>query len=93
MARIRFLFFPERAVAKLMRRGISRVEASQLLRNSHVLAANPHPRAPGGRFLIGRTDGGRVLTLAVYPTHDPALWIVHTGWDATPEQARALDRA
>jgi uncharacterized DUF497 family protein len=56
------------ALGKLGARGISADEAEQLVRNEHAIVRNPSATAtdPGKRRLIvGRTDGGRVLTLVV----------------------------
>jgi uncharacterized DUF497 family protein len=79
---------------KLGARGISVNEARQLPRNDHQLRRNP--RAPrGGKhrlMLIGRTDGGRVLTLVVERTPDPNSWAIVTGWTASPRERKVLWR-
>jgi hypothetical protein len=49
--------------------------------------------ARGGRFmLIGRTDGGRVLTLVIERTLDPNSWEIVTGWTASPSERKVLGR-
>jgi hypothetical protein len=54
----------ERALDKLAARGISADEPPQLRHDSYVVLHNP--RDPERRrFLIGSTDGGRVLTLVI----------------------------
>lgn len=30
--------------------------------------------------MIGRTDGGRALTLVIEQTADPTTWLIATGW-------------
>jgi Phage integrase family len=45
-----------------------------------------------GRLLIGRTDGGRVLTLVIERTVDPTTWLIVTGWGATLAERRMLRR-
>lgn len=42
--------------------------------------------------MIGVTHGGRLLTVVLYPTHDPADWHVATAWDATSAQRAAYHR-
>ena len=60
----------ERALDKLAARGISADEPPQLRHNRYVVLHNP--RDPERRrFLIGSTDGGRVLTLVTEQTVDP----------------------
>ena len=79
----------ERAVEKLGARSISGDEAAQLPGNAHVFVRNP--RDPGRRrFLIGATDGGRVLTLVIEQTVDPTTWLIVTGWSATEAERRIL---
>jgi uncharacterized DUF497 family protein len=73
---------PEFAQVKLGRRNISAAEARQLLWNDPEERANP--RSPLGRdrqLLIGRTNGGRRLTLVIEATVDRTAWRVITGWD------------
>jgi hypothetical protein len=41
--------------------------------------------------LIGRTDGGRILTLVVEATADAATWQIVTGWDSTPAERKLLE--
>ena len=52
------------------------------------LGARPSER----RTLIGRTDGGRVLTLVVEETLEPTSWLIITGWTATERERKLLDR-
>jgi hypothetical protein len=81
----------QRALDKLGTRSISAGEAAQLPRNRHVIVRNP--RDPGRRrFVIGSTDGGRVLTLVVEQTVDPTTWLIVTGWSATEPERRILSR-
>ena len=76
------------AIEKLGKRGISDREVEQLPRNRHVIGRNPH----GGnrRLMVGRTDGGRRLTLAIEATLDPTTWLVITGWEATDRERKML---
>ena len=73
-------------------RGISPDEAAVLPRNRHVVVHDP--RGPGTRrFLIGASDGRRVLTLVIEWTMEPTTWLIVTGWDATAAERRILSRA
>jgi len=75
------LLVTEAALDKLGARSISSEEAEQLLRNDHVAVRNPRTPEPGTRrLLIGRTDGGRQLTLVIEQTVDPTTWLIVTGW-------------
>jgi hypothetical protein len=44
------------------------------------------------RFLIGSTDGGRVLTLVIEQTVEPTTWLIVTGWNATAAERNLLSR-
>ena len=70
---VRELLATEVALDKLGARGISMEETEQIPRNDHVTARNPRKvsEADIRRLLIGRTDGGRVLTVVVERTVDP----------------------
>jgi hypothetical protein len=61
---VRELLVTEVALDKVGVRGISAIEVEQVPRNRHVTIRNPRHGSPGGgrRLLVGRTDGGRVLT-------------------------------
>jgi len=41
--------------------------------------------------VIGRTDGGRAVTLVVERTPDPTTWVIVTGWSATDRERKILD--
>lgn len=85
------LLLTEAAIDKLGARAISIEETHAVPRNASVVVRNPHSEPPGKRrLLIGRTDGGRVLTLVIERTTDPTTWLVVTGWDATVRERRLL---
>lgn len=90
--RVHELLATKAAVDKLGARGISTREAEQLPRNHHLTTNNPR-EAPGGAervLLIGRTDGGRRLTLVIERTEDPSVWLIVTGWSATVNERTIL---
>ncbi|HEV2790423.1 MAG TPA: hypothetical protein VGV69_03905 [Solirubrobacterales bacterium] len=86
------LLATDAARVKLGARGISTEEAEQLPRNLHATMRNPRG---GGEeedrlLLIGKTNGGRTLTLVLERTIDPTSWLIVTGWDATERERRIL---
>ncbi len=86
------LLVTETAMMKLGGRGIAIEEARQLPRNANVTVRNPRAdRHPKRRLLIGRTDGGRTLTLVIEGTIDPTTWLIVTGWDAADRERTILD--
>jgi hypothetical protein len=80
------------AIDKLGARAISVDEAGQLARNPHLTVRNPDaPPGPGHRrLLIGRTDGGRVLTLVIEETIEPTTWLIIAGWSSTDHERKLL---
>jgi len=79
------------ALDKLGARGISAQEAEQVPRNPHATVRNPRGGGEAGkrRLLIGRTDGGRPLTLAIERTIEPTTWLIVTGWSSTGPSVRS----
>jgi hypothetical protein len=71
-------------------RAISADETEQLLHNDHVTVHNPSDETSSRRLLIGRTNGGRPLTLVIEQTLDPTTWLVVTGWEATDSERKIL---
>jgi hypothetical protein len=87
------LLATDAARVKLGARDISTEEAEQLPRNRHATARNPRAGGQEGDrlLLIGRTDGGRALTLVLERTVDPTSWLIVTGWESTQRERRILD--
>jgi len=83
---VRRLVFAPAAVEKLGARSISAADVVQLVANRAIVAANPRPRVPGSRWLIGPTDGGRLLTVVIEPTAEVGVWRVRTGWPSSTAQ-------
>lgn len=88
------LLATEVALGKLGARNISADEAGQLPRNRHVIVRNPHGNGEHDkrRLIVGKTDGGRVLTLVIERTIDPTTWLIVTGWSATDPERNLLKR-
>lgn len=89
------LLVSEATVNKLGSRGIVVEEARQLIDNLHKIVLNQgrhrtHREENTRRLLIGRTDGGRVLTLVVEQTIDPTTWLIVTGWSASQSERRMI---
>lgn len=87
------LLVTEAALAKLGARSISAEEAEQIPRSAHAIVRNPTDVDQPGkrRLLIGRTDGGRVLTLVIEQTLDPTTWLIVTGWSATEVERKIIE--
>jgi uncharacterized DUF497 family protein len=87
------LLVTEVAIDKLGARGITTHDARQIPRNAHVVVRNPNKTSPGRRrLLIGRTDGGRAMTLVIEQTVDPTTWLIITGWDSSSRERKLLRR-
>jgi hypothetical protein len=96
MDAIRELLATNDAVGKLGARTISIDEAQQLLDNRYVIVPNPRRGrsrvgAIARRLVVGRTNGGRALTLVVERTREPSTWLIITGWEATARERKLLD--
>ena len=95
MDAIRELLATKDAADKLGARGISIGETQQLIDNRYVIVRNrgrrrARERELARRLVIGRTDGGRTLTLVVERTVEPTTWIIVTGWSATDRERKIL---
>ena len=67
-------------------------EAEQLPRNRHLTIRNPRAaHKDKRRLLIGRTDGGRPLTLVIERTAEPTTWLIVTGWSSTEAERKILE--
>jgi len=64
----------------------------ETLANGPLLWPNPHAGQPGRLLLIGRTNGGRSITLVVEPTLDPTDWTVITGWESTVRERKIFEK-
>jgi hypothetical protein len=85
------LLVTEAAIDKLGVRNITLYDARQIPRNAHVIVRNPRGGSPGRRrLLVGRTDGGRALTLVIERTIDPTTWLIVTGWDCSRHERKLL---
>lgn len=85
------LLLTEAALEKLGARSISAEESGQLMRNAHLVVRNPRAPIPGSRrLLIGRTNGGRSLTLVIEQTVEPTTWLTITGWESTEIERKLL---
>jgi uncharacterized DUF497 family protein len=66
-------------------------EIDQLLANFHVVASNRQRRSPR-RFLIGRTNGGKAVTVVIEKTREPGTFRPITAWLSTGPERAALEK-
>jgi hypothetical protein len=92
MIEVRFLLFAAETEEHLMR--ASPIEIRQLVANRHTTADNPRGPSPTSgaarSLLIGRTDGGRHLTVVIEATLDPTTWLPVTAWESTDAERKML---
>jgi uncharacterized DUF497 family protein len=85
-----FLLWDDENERHLAEHGVSVAEARELLGNRHL--TKPNPRAEGRITLIGQTNGGRVLAMALDPTSDLGTWRPVTALPPDPDERRLFDR-
>lgn len=89
MIRIAELEFDDYNIEELAGHSIAPQEIAQILQNRFTVRRNKKNRA-GNRQLIGFTDGGRILTVVLAPTHISDRWRPITGWDSTDSERGSL---
>ena len=72
-------------VAKLRAHGISQAEVQSMVALDEWVVSG-HDDYPGQLRVIGPTAAGRLVTVTMDPTGDPAVWRPITGWEATPSE-------
>ena len=60
----------------------NRIEEDDVLEVSWDDPAFFRDKVEGRDLMIGRTNGGRLLTIVIEPTDVDGVWDVVTGWDA-----------
>lgn len=71
--------------------GITDLEVDQLLSNAHLIV--PKRKRSRRMLLIGRTNGGRVLTVVIERTRHSGTWRPITAWNAASHELKALKEA
>ena len=89
---IRALVWDETNERHLAKHAVTVWEIAQMLSNPHVIVQNRKKRSTR-HLLIGSTHGGRVLTVPLAQTADPATWRPVTAFPATKAQQQVLTRA
>lgn len=94
MARISiyFLEFDDENIDHVGRHGVAGEEIEQVTGNRYVTARNRRDQ-PNRIRMIGRTDGGRTLTIVLEATRDDGVWRPVTAWDSTEEERQLLARS
>ena len=68
--------------SELSRHHITAQEVEQVFDSDPAWASNKRNR-PGNRLMVGRTDGGRALTIVVRVNANSETIRAITGWDST----------
>lgn len=89
MIRIAELEFDDYNIEELARHNIRPRDVLQLLDNVFTVRRNRKHRS-GRRQLIGKTHGGRTLTIILVETAVPDRWRPVTGWDSTTAERSVL---
>jgi hypothetical protein len=64
------------------------IDNTEIIDTVHERRPPMMPASAG--LLIGRTDGGRCLTLVIEQTVEPTTWLVITGWGSTDVERKLL---
>jgi uncharacterized DUF497 family protein len=67
---------------KLARHGVCVPEVREVFANPRRVRRNP--RRAGRVEILGRTNGGRALVVALDPASDDTVWHIVTAYDAPP---------
>jgi uncharacterized DUF497 family protein len=89
LIRISELEFDDYNEKELAKHGIAPLEVLQVLDDVFTVRRNKKRKA-GQRQLIGRTHGGRALTVILAETRVPDRWRPVTGWDSSESERRVL---
>lgn len=85
--RIDWLEIDEEVEAHLARHGVRAGEIWEVVSNTHLLI--PNREQGGGRvYLLGATNGGRILKASLAPTDDPGTWRPVTAFPADVADVR-----
>jgi uncharacterized DUF497 family protein len=85
------LIFDEHNEREMARHGVTADEVDELKWNRKVFSDNPRGE-PGSMLLIGKTNGGRLLTVPLAPTDDPTAWRPATAFDSSRHHRALFDR-
>jgi hypothetical protein len=88
---VRALSWNDETEAHIAEHDVTPREVNQMVENPHIIVRNRKGRrAPV--LLIGRTHGGRVLSVPLAKTRDPGVWRPITAFSATEAQTALLDK-
>ncbi|MBI3972865.1 MAG: hypothetical protein HY332_16435 [Chloroflexi bacterium] len=82
---IRALAWRETNVAKLRAHRIEPDEVQEIV-DLDAWVSTTHDDYPDQVRIVGPTNLGRLVTIALAPTTDPAVWRPVTGWRSTDEE-------
>ena len=89
--RVSELLLPLAAIDKLGARSISLSEVREVPWNGPVMIRNPAAHTTDRRLLLGKTKGGRCLTLVIEATDEPTTWLVISGWESSTRERKIIE--
>lgn len=89
--RISELLLTLAAIDKLGARSISVSEIREVPWNGPVMIRNPAAHTTDRRLLLGKTNGGRCLTLVIEATDEPTTWLVISGWESSTRERKIIE--
>jgi uncharacterized DUF497 family protein len=88
---VRALVWDEQNEEHIAEHGVTPREVNQMVENPHIVVKNRRHRR-GQHLMIGRTHGGRVLTVPLTKTSLRDTWRPTTAYPANDAQTRLLDQ-
>jgi uncharacterized DUF497 family protein len=85
-----FLLWDDENESHVAEHGITPADVRQVLSNRHITVTNH--RSPGRITLIGETNGGAILAIALDPTLDPGTWRPVTALPADADECDLFER-
>ena len=91
MANVVRLWFTEATEDELWRHGLRLKDAIDVLDGGDYRTFVDHSRPPR-RYMIGRSRGGRLLTLVIEPADDTGGCLLITGWPSNKAETTLYSR-
>jgi uncharacterized DUF497 family protein len=81
------LVIDDRNEEKFARHGVTAREVRQVVEEENLrVFRNKKTDDNAPYILVGKTRGGRLLTVAIDPTENPGVWRPRTAWDSSESE-------